>query len=664
MSTFVKRMRMESELRKSRSIRSLLLGRALETAEMPHQAIGKAVGLAVFASDALSSVAYATDEILLVLATAGVAFFSLSLPIAGAISLLLVILTFSYRQTIFAYPNGGGAYIVARDNLGEGPAQTAGAALMTDYILTVSVSVASGVAQVASAFPALLPWRVELSLAVIAFMTIMNLRGVKESGRVFALPTYFFIGMMLLTLAIGFFRWLTGSLGQVDGVTMAVESTAPLTLFLVLHAFSSGCTALTGVEAISNGITAFRDPKSKNAATTMLWMSGILMTTFLSITFLAHQIGALPSHEETVISQLARTVLGAGTPLYLLAIAATTLILIMAANTSFADFPRLAALHAGDKFLPRQLTFRGQRLVFSWGITALALLASLLIVVFSADVSALIPLYAIGVFLSFTLSQVGMVVRWWKIARLQPGQLIKTQGSELAYDPHWHYKMALNAVGAAASFVVMIIFAVTKFPYGAWIVVFLIPTLVFIFFRIHHHYRRVAAELSLRGKDIEVCEHPVKTILLVDDVHAATLRMVNFVQSTHEHWEAVHIAINPERVEQVVAKWRARMPDAPPLVVIDSPYRSLTQPFVQYIEDYLKQNPEAFVHVILGQIIFDNYWEQALHQNSSIAFKLALQQIPRVVMTDVSYQLHKFNGHTDDQHTESALAAANGKSVG
>lgn len=639
MEIFVKRLRLTPNLRNYRSIRSLLLGRPLETAELPHQAVGKIIGLAVFASDNLSSVAYATDEILFVLALAGTQYFNLAMPIAAAIGALMFLLTASYRQTIFAYPNGGGAYIVARDNLGELAAQTAGAALMTDYILTVSVSIASGIAQVASAFPMLIPYRVELSLLVIGFMTLMNLRGVKESGRVFAIPTYFFIATMFLTLGVGIFQYLTGTLGHVAGVKIAVQATQPLTLFLILHAFSSGSAAVTGVEAISNGITAFREPKSKNAATTMLWMSSILMTTFVATTFLAYHVGALPSKEETVISQIARTVHGDGL-LYLLTIAGTTLILIMAANTSFADFPRLAALHAADKFLPRQLTFKGHRLVFSWGIMALAALASLLVVVFNADVSALIPLYAIGVFLSFTMSQTGMVVRWWKISKLKPGEVIKTQGSEMRYDSHWWSKMLINAVGALVSVVVMVIFAWTKFPEGAWIVVFLVPTLVFIFFRIHHHYQTVARELSLRGKQIEVRAHPLKTILLVDDVHAATLRMVNFVKSTHEPWEPVHIAINPEKVDAVVQKWRERIPDAPPLVVLASPYRSLTQPLIQYIEAYLKQNPDAFVHVILSQIIFDSYWSHALHQNSSIAFKLALQQIPRVVVTDVAYQMH------------------------
>lgn len=645
MSIVVRRFKNRRASQRRPNIRELLVGHPLETSEMPHQAVGKVVGLAVFASDNLSSVAYATDEILLVLAAAGTAYFSLSTPIAAAICGLMFLLTLSYRQTIFSYPNGGGAYIVARDNLGEAAAQTAGAALMTDYILTVSVSVASGIAQIASAFPALSPWRVELSLVVIVFMTVMNLRGVRESGRVFAVPTYFFVGMMFLTLAAGFYHWLIGDLQRVTGVVSTVEAVQPLTLFLILHAFSSGSAAVTGVEAISNGITAFREPKSKNAATTMLWMSSILMMSFIGTTVLAQLVGAMPSSQETVISQIARAILGQGSPLYLAMIAATMLILIMAANTSFADFPRLAALHAGDKFLPRQLTFRGSRLVFSWGIVALAVLASVLIVVFNAEVSALIPLYAIGVFLSFTLSQTGMVVRWWKISKLKPGQTVRSHGSDLSHDPHWRYKLAINAIGAVASAFVMVIFAWTKFPDGAWIVVFLVPSLVILFFRIHHHYRQVASDLSLQGKSKQVGARSVKTILLIDDVHAATLRMVSFAMSTCQPWEGVHIAINPEKTQSVVDKWNARIPGAPPLVILESPYRSLTKPLIEYIDEYLQQHSDAFVHVVMSQIVFDNFWEHALHQNSSITFKLALQSIPRVVVTDVAYQLGAFNGH-------------------
>ena len=395
----------EANYQPGRSWRTWLIGRPLSTADAPHQTIGKAIGLAVFASDALSSTAYATQEIMVVLAAAGTMAFGLVFPISLAIVVLLVIVTISYEQTIHAYPGGGGAYIVARDNLGELPAQTAGAALLTDYILTVAVSISSGVAQITSAFPSLIPFRVEISVAMIFFIMLINLRGVKESGRAFALPTYFFILMMFMTVGVGLVRFLTGSLGQViDPPPLDLAQTAVLiTPFLILHAFSSGTAALTGVEAISNGITAFREPRSRNAGLTLIWMSAILGSLFLAISFLSHQIGAIPSESETVISQLARTVYGSRGVLYLATIVATTLILIMAANTSFADFPRLAALHAGDGFLPKQLMYKGSRLVFSRGIMALALIASILVIIFKASVTALIPLYAIGVFLSFTL---------------------------------------------------------------------------------------------------------------------------------------------------------------------------------------------------------------------------------------------------------------------
>ncbi|HQF72137.1 MAG TPA: APC family permease, partial [Promineifilum sp.] len=349
--------------RKRLNLSNLLIGRPLETRTLAHQVVSKKVGLAVFASDAISSTAYATEEILVILALAGAGAFGLSVPIAMAIAILLVIVTVSYRQTIFAYPNGGGAYIVARDNLGEVAAQIAGAALLTDYILTVAVSVSSGVAQIVSAFPGLVPLRVVIAVSVIAFMTLINLRGVRESGSIFAIPTYFFLGMMFLTLGIGFFRWATGTLPTVSGVEqVAAQSLAPLGLFLILRAFSSGSTALTGIEAISNGITAFKEPRSRNAARTLVVMSTVLISLFLGITVLSRHIQAVPSHQETVISQLARTVFGGGSVGYLLLIAGTALVLLMAANTSYADFPRLAALHAGDGFLPRQLTYRGGRL--------------------------------------------------------------------------------------------------------------------------------------------------------------------------------------------------------------------------------------------------------------------------------------------------------------
>ena len=494
----------------------ILIGKPLETKDLVHQAISKPVGLAVFASDALSSTAYATEEILIILSLAGggAAILGISIPIAIAISILLVIVTVSYRQTIFAYPNGGGAYIVARDNLGEVPAQVAGAALLTDYILTVAVSISSGVAQITSAFPGLIPYKVFIAVAVIALMTVVNLRGVKESGRIFAVPTYFFLGMMLITLVVAAVKYFTGGLGVVGEVEAIHHTTLDsLGVFLILRAFSSGCTALTGIEAISNGITAFQVPRSKNAAITLVWMSTILIALFLGITFVAHQIGAVPSHVETIISQLARTVHGNNSIFYFLTLAGTALILLMAANTSYADFPRLAALHAGDGFLPRQLTIRGGRLVFSWGILVLAIFASVLVIIANANTTALIPLYAIGVFLSFTMSQTGMVVRAWKIGKLKPGESIKGLETIMEYDPHWRTHIAISAVGAVCTFVVMVVFAITKFTTGAWFIVVLVPTLVWIFFRIHRHYKDVAKALSWDSAPPDLNTRSVQTLI-------------------------------------------------------------------------------------------------------------------------------------------------------
>lgn len=633
----------------------ILIGEPLETKELPHQAISKKVGLAVFASDALSSSAYATQEMLIILSLAGsnAALFGLSLPLAIAIAVLLVIVTLSYRQTIFAYPNGGGAYIVARDNLGELPAQIAGAALLTDYILTVAVSISAGVEQITSGFQGLLPYRVEIAVGVIIVMTIVNLRGVKESGRIFAVPTYFFLTMMFLTLGIGFVRFVTGTLSTVEGVEAMQHSVMePLTLFLILRAFSSGCAALTGIEAISNGITAFKQPRSKNASITLLWMSGILITLFLGITFLAHQIAAQPSEVETVISQLGRTIFGDGSILYYFVLAGTALILLMAANTSYADFPRLAALHAGDGFLPRQLTYRGGRLVFAWGIMVLAVAASALVILAGANTTQLIPLYAVGVFLSFTISQTGMVVRLRKIGRLKPGEKIQGLETELEYDPHWRHHLIISAVGAVCTFVVLLIFAVTKFASGAWFVVVLIPVLVFIFFRIHYHYKAVAHHLSLQGARPALHKHPVRTLILVDDVHTETVRMVDFAKSLDHPWQAVHVAVSPEKAEAVKRKWNERIGEGE-LIVIQSPFRLLAQPIKRHIRAIQHDIPGCFVHVIMGQLVMDTFWEQALHQNSAYIFNLSLSRMERVAVTSVPFQIRRRDeSDADDEDTD------------
>lgn len=625
------------------SVSRFLIGKPLPSHEAAHQTISKKVGLAVFASDALSSTAYATEAILEVLAlaapVAGAFVLGYSMYIAMAIVILLGLVTLSYQQTIHAYPSGGGAYIVARDNLGELPAQIAGAALLTDYILTVSVSISSGIAQLISGFPTLLPYRVVIAVFVVGIMMVVNLRGVKESGTAFAIPTYFFLGVTLLTIGIGFYRYFTGSLGQVTGVSMAeIEAIQGVSLFLILHAFSSGCTALTGVEAISNGIPAFKEPKSHNAGVTLIWMSVILSSIFLSLTFLANQVDARFSLTETVISQLGRTIWGPGTMWYVL-LGGTTLILIMAANTSFADFPRLGALQASDGFLPRQLTYRGSRLVFSYGIAALAGFASLLIVAFQAETTALIPLYAIGVFLSFTISQTGMAVRWWKSGHLKPGEEIVEKGSTVRFDPKWKQKLALNGFGGVLTFVVMIVFAVTKFRDGAWIVVFLIPTLVFIFFRIHQHYRNVANNLSLEtyGESSRILRNRV--ILLIGGVHRGVLHALKYARSLSNDITAVYVAIDPVETEKVKRKW-LYWGNGIRLQIIDSPYRRLLEPLQGYIDHLGKStSPDQMLTVVVPHFIPEHGVYNTLHMNTAELLRKSLIQKYDIVIMEVPYHL-------------------------
>jgi amino acid transporter len=622
-----------------RSLTSFFIGKPLPTHEMPHQTISKKVGLAVFASDALSSTAYATEAILEVLAFAGIAALGLSIPIAGAIALLLVIVTVSYEQTIHAYPGGGGAYIVSRDNLGELPAQIAGAALLTDYILTVSVSISSGVAQITSAFPALHPLRVEIAVGLVMFMTIVNLRGVKESGVTFAVPTYFFLVVTVLTLAFAFYKYFTGSLGIVTGVTPAVaEAVQGLTLFLILRAFASGCTALTGVEAISNGIPAFQEPKSRNAGITLIWMSAILGVMFLGITFLSRQIGAQFSLTETVISQLGRTVWGNGLMWYIL-LGGTTLILIMAANTSYADFPRLGALIANDGFLPRQLTYRGSRLVFTYGIVALATLASLLIILFQAQVTALIPLYAIGVFLSFTLSQTGMAVRWLRSSRLKEGEEIVQQGGVVRYDPKWRLKLVINGLGAVVTVVVMVVFAVAKFAQGAWVIVLLVPTLVLIFFRIHHHYKDVAKHLSLESFGAPPRVRRNRVLLLIGGVHSGALHALRYARSLSQDVTAVYVAADPAETEKVKSKWE-QWGDGMRLVVIDSPYRRLIEPLLDYIDELAAgRQPQEMLTIVVPQFVPAHWWQRFLHMNTAQILQQALLRKSDIVVMEVPYHV-------------------------
>ncbi len=624
--------------------RSWFIGRPLSTADASHQTIGKAVGLAVFASDALSSTAYATQEILVILAAAGTLAFGIVVPISIAIVILLAIVTISYEQTIHAYPDGGGAYIVARDNLGEFPALIAGASLLTDYILTVSVSIASGVAQIVSAFPALYDYRVVLSVGFIMFVMLMNLRGVKESGTAFAIPTYFFVVLMFTAVGTGLFRlFVTNSLGTViDPPELLAHGVSAITPFLILHAFASGTTALTGVEAISNGITAFKEPRSKNAGITLVWMSLILGSLFLGISYLTKMIGAVPSESETVVSQLARTIFAGRGTLYLMLIGATTVILIMAANTAFADFPRLGALVAKDGFLPRQLTYRGSRLVYSRGIIALALIASVILIIFQASVTRLIPLYAIGVFLSFTLSQGGMALRWFKIGKLKPDEEKVERGSTLRFVKDWPVKMIVNGFGAVCTAVVMMVFAITKFQDGAWVVLILIPILVAAFWLIHRHYNNLAKKLSLDNFGV-IPPHAMRhrVIMPVSGVHQGTLAALRYARMLSDDVTAVHVVIEPADAEKVRAKWET-WGEGVRMVLLDSPYRLFIEPILGYISEIAsKRQPGETITIVVPEFVSENRMTGALHTNTANILREQLKNQHGIVITNVPYHVHE-----------------------
>ena len=626
-----------------RTLGSWLIGRPLSTADAPHQTIGKAIGLAVFASDALSSTAYATQEILGVIAAAGTIAYGYLFPVSLAIITLLAIVTISYEQTIHAYPGGGGAYIVARDNLGELPAQTAGAALLTDYILTVSVSISSGVAQIVSAYPDLFPYRVWIAVLAVFFIMLINLRGVKESGAAFAVPTYFFVVLMVFTVGFGLFRYLTGSLGMVvDPPHFETHQIITvITPFILLHAFANGTTALTGVEAISNGITAFKEPRSKNAGITLIWMSLILGSIFLALSFLSGQTHVVFSEEETVISQLARTIFDGRGVLYLMLISGTTIILIMAANTAFADFPRLGALHAGDGFLPRQLTYRGSRLVYSRGIVTLAVIASILIIIFQASVTRLIPLYAIGVFLSFSLSQAGMARRWWKIGHLKEGEEVIEPGSTLRYERGWQTRMVIKGFGAVCTAVVMVVFAVTKFSEGAWVVLILTPVLVTIFFSIHHHYKGLAKKLSLDNFGV-IPPHTLRhrVIMPVSGVHQGTLAALNYARRLSDDVTAVHVAIEPLESDRVRQKWKT-WGEGVRMVILNSPYRLFLEPLLEYIAEIMQQRqPGEIITIVVPEFVSNNRLTSALHTNTAELLHGQLKRQEGIVIINVPYQVH------------------------
>lgn len=604
----------------------VVFGARLKTAEISHQSASNPIALAVLASDALSSVAYATEEILIILNTAAISGFALagfvgngiSIPVAILIAILIGIVTISYRQTIFSNPAGGGGYRVAKENLGEELAQVTGAALLTDYILTVAVSISAGVANIASIFPQLTPFRVEITIGIIIFMTVINLRGVKESARLFSIPTYFFLAMMLLTLAIGFIKLLTGTLDTVIGVEAIQHNMLePVGLLLLLRAFSSGCTALTGIEAISNDTQLFKQPRAKNAANTLVAMSAILITLFLSITILANAVQAVPSHSETIISQLARTIYGNegfGRLAYILTISGAFAVLFMAANTPFADFPQLAALHSSDGFLPRQLTYRGRRLVFTWGVLTLAAGAIVLVIVTGAIVTNLIPLYAIGVFLGFTISQTGMTRRFWRAGHLKPGEFTYGLETKIVYDPRWLIKMIISGTGAVVTFIVMIVFIVTKFSSGAWVIVLLIPTLVWVFFRIHRHYKETAAKLKLDETPV-FAHKPVKfdpeqhkelAIYFCDTWSKLAVTVISAILKRGLPIQIIHISVDPKRADAFIKRSREIIAlnnwDDDVTLIMDDPYRDLYHSVANILTDMRQSYPDVYFEVYIGAL--------------------------------------------------------------
>lgn len=637
-----------TDYKQPRTWRSWFIGRPLSTADAGHQTIGKAIGLAVFASDALSSTAYATQEILVILAAAGTIAFGYVFPISIAIAALLLIVSLSYIQIIKTYSDGGGAYIVARDNTGEFSALIAASSLLIDYVLTVSVSISSGVAQIVSAYPETYKYRVEIAIAAVAFITFINLRGVREAGGAITIPSFFFIFILYITVIVGLFRYFTGGLGTViDPPVVHFQGLlTTITPFLLLHAFSSGTTALTGIEAISNGVTAFKEPRSRNASVTLMWMAGILSTLFLGISFIAGRVGAVPSEEETVISQLARTVFNGQGILYLSVIFATTVILILAANTAYAGFPRLSALMAKDGFLPRQLTYRGSRLVYSRGIVTLAVIACILIVIFQASVTRLIPLYAIGVFLCFTLSQAGMARRWWKSGQLNEDEKVVESGSVLTYEKGWQVKMVLNGFGALCTAVVMIVFSVTKFKDGAYIVLILIPIIVAALWLIHRHYKKLAKKLSLENFGV-IPPHTMRhrVIMPVSGVHQGTLSALRYARMLSDDVTAVHVTIEPADAEKVRHKWEM-WGDGVRIVMLDSPYRLFLEPLIKYISDIARQRqPGETITIVVPEFVSENRLTGALHTNTADLLRSQLKHQHGIVITNVPYHVHD---HVED----------------
>ena len=596
-----------------------LVGDPLKTAQARHERLSKTIALAIFSSNAISSVAYGTEEILLVLMLAGAAAVSLSIPVSLAILFLIVVLTISYRQIIYEYPQGGGAYVVARSNLGDLPALVAAAALMIDYVLTVAVSVAAGIAALTSAIPSLFIHREALGLVAILFMIVMNLRGVRESGKFFAVPTYFAIGALGLLTIVGTVRSLYSP--AAPSLPTSPGGTETLTLFLVLRAFAVGCSTVTGMEVISNGVRAFRPPESKNAATTMIWMSTILASLFMGISWMAYHYGILAKVDETVVSQLARLTFGTG-PIYYAVQIGTMALLVLAANSAFAGFPQLASILARDGFMPHQMATFGDRLVFSNGIIILGVFACLLLVVFEGDTHALIPLYAIGVFMSFTLSQTGMVKRW----------LVKK-------GPHWQTKLVVNGAGALATGIATIIIASTKFTQGAWIVFLLITILLLMFQGIRSHYKAVKEQISLdrRGERPPLPRRNI-VIIPISGLNRAVVRALDYARSRPGEVRAVYVDLDPEESAKVKIQW-AQWGGGVNLIALSSPYRSVLGSLLDYVEEVLEKDQNAWITVVIPEILPARWWQNILHNQRALMLKAALLFKERVILIDVPYHL-------------------------
>jgi amino acid transporter len=601
-------------------LKRVLLGTRLRSSQAQHERLTKVTGLAVLSSDALSSVAYASDAMLAVLVPAGLLAVGATRPLAFLIAVLLIIVTFSYRQTIHAYPQGGGAYIVAKDNLGIIPGLIAATALLIDYVLTVSVSVAAGVAAVVSAAPEVGQYRVALAVIFIAIIGWGNLRGVRESGRMFAVPTYLFIASVVVLLVVAAARAVVGHFPDASG-PLQTAGVGGVSLFVLLHAFANGCTAMTGVEAISNGIPAFEPPEADNAATTLLIMAAILLTMFLGISLLGAALHVVPHEQETVLSQITRAVFGGRNAAYFMVQATTILILVLAANTSYADFPRLASILARDGFAPTQFTHRGDRLAFSNGIVVLTLFAMALVVIFGGNVFRLIPLYAVGVFLSFTLSQAGMVMHWRQHR-----------------DRGWQLRALMNALGTIATAGVLVVFVMTKFREGAWVVMVTIPLGVWVFLAIARHYRKADRELSLGGY-AQMPDRRDVMVVIVAAMNRETVEALRYALNRCQEVRAIHVDLDSACAAEITRGW-AQWGGGATLEILESPYRSFVEPVLQYVQKLEAEKPNRLMTVVLPEVIPHRWWQTLLHNRWSVQLRAALINRPRItVLTTVAWPL-------------------------